>query len=410
MKLGNHESVLTYFYSLNSVPVWVLDGDGAVFWTSAAKPGLKSKEDLARFFKYFKKKAKAGPKVNAVNDVEFFAYFNFMSQDNKEVTAVIGPTFNAVADKERFLGKLSLNYIYESEMQKTAVLGTPVLEARQFCRFLQAVTELLLEKTCDIEELLEDISYLSLKTIIDKQVSEIMFDLRENKEAPLHMYEREKAYLECVRKGDLKGLSELGNMSVPPLRGGTISEYNQNVYLAVAAITLATRAAIEGGVDSETAYTTSDLFIQKIDNAKSANEVAAIGGSVFEQFTQMVEELSTLEKNKYAPAVWQSMEYIRKNLHNPINLDDLAKELNMNAKYISYLFKKQTGKKITDYIAGKRIEESKDLLVNSAYSVAEISTYLSFSSQSYFIKIFSKHEGMTPQKFREANKKTARPS
>jgi AraC family transcriptional activator of pobA len=49
--------------------------------------------------------------------------------------------------------------------------------------------------------------------------------------------------------------------------------------------------------------------------------------------------------------------------------------------------------------------EAKRLLINVALLVAEIAEKLNFADQSYFIKFFKKHEGITPEKFRKLNTK-----
>lgn len=47
-------------------------------------------------------------------------------------------------------------------------------------------------------------------------------------------------------------------------------------YLFVASITLATRFAITGGMDEETAYNASDLYIQKMDTLTDIEAVQAL--------------------------------------------------------------------------------------------------------------------------------------
>jgi AraC-like DNA-binding protein len=48
----------------------------------------------------------------------------------------------------------------------------------------------------------------------------------------------------------------------------------------------------------------------------------------------------------------------------------------------------------------KKIEAAANMLLFSDYSSLEISNYLNFSSQSYFIKQFKKQMGVTPKEYR----------
>ena len=49
------------------------------------------------------------------------------------------------------------------------------------------------------------------------------------------------------------------------------------------------------------------------------------------------------------------------------------------------------------------ILEAKRLLINLDLLISEVAAKLNFDDQSYFIKFFKKHEGLTPEKFRKLN-------
>ena len=55
----------------------------------------------------------------------------------------------------------------------------------------------------------------------------------------------------------------------------------------------------------------------------------------------------------------------------------------------------------SDYIRKVKIDKAKNLLRFSDFSMVEIASYLSFSSQSHFIKLFSEETNLTPKKYRK---------
>jgi two-component system response regulator YesN len=81
-------------------------------------------------------------------------------------------------------------------------------------------------------------------------------------------------------------------------------------------------------------------------------------------------------------------DYIRENIH-------------MNPDYISYLFHTKFGQTLCSYIAAARIDQAKELLLHSSFSILEISERMGYSSTSYFYKQFKKITGLTPQQYRD---------
>ena len=155
-------------------------------------------------------------------------------------------------------------------------------------------------------------------------------------------------------------------------------------YLFVANITLATRFAIEGGLDTETAYNASDMYIRKLDQCRTADEVMELHREMFSFFTSKM--AAQKKESVYTRAVAESIDYIDSNLHTPLRIDEVAEHVGLSAGYFSVLFHRETGLAFSDYVMRQRIETAGNMLRYSDYSSTEISEILAFSSQSYFIK------------------------
>ncbi|MED1443062.1 response regulator [Aeribacillus composti] len=97
--------------------------------------------------------------------------------------------------------------------------------------------------------------------------------------------------------------------------------------------------------------------------------------------------------------------FIEQNYHNSsLSLDMVAEYLELSPSYLSWLFKKETGINFTSYIAKKRIEEAKKLLIQTKLNLYEISKAVGFNDVKYFIKVFKKEVSLTPIQFRELNR------
>lgn len=119
-------------------------------------------------------------------------------------------------------------------------------------------------------------------------------------------------------------------------------------------------------------------------------------------FCQRAEETRIPEG--ISPDVYQCMTYIRNHTNEPISVEAAAAHTGRSASYMMKHFKGELGIRMGAYIMRCKLEEAKSLLTYSEKSLAEISSYLCFSSQSYFQNVFKKQYGVTPLQYRKQTK------
>lgn len=102
------------------------------------------------------------------------------------------------------------------------------------------------------------------------------------------------------------------------------------------------------------------------------------------------------------PGVQQAIRYMRENYSKDLSLGDIAGEAALNEGYFSGLFKKDTGKSITEYLNEIRMEKAKELLVESNLKNYEVAEQVGFRNASYFSTMFKKYTGMTIQEYRQS--------
>jgi AraC family transcriptional regulator, transcriptional activator of pobA len=86
-------------------------------------------------------------------------------------------------------------------------------------------------------------------------------------------------------------------------------------------------------------------------------------------------------------------------------VSSLASQLNITAKQLTVLVKKNTGLMPTEHITNQLLVEAKRLLVNTDNTIKEIAFALYFEDPAYFGRFFRKHIGQTPLHFRESMRK-----
>ena len=97
------------------------------------------------------------------------------------------------------------------------------------------------------------------------------------------------------------------------------------------------------------------------------------------------------------------LNYMKNNLEKSINLDSLAKQVNLNKSYLVRLFKSTYGKTPINVLISLRMEKAYDLIINTNMSISEIAFECGFSSDSYFIAGYKKHFKETPLQTRVKN-------
>ena len=110
-----------------------------------------------------------------------------------------------------------------------------------------------------------------------------------------------------------------------------------------------------------------------------------------------------LEQKTDNPAINRAIHYIKVNINSKLLAEDIAGALHINLHYLFTKFKQETGKTLTQFINEEKIKKACYYLMFTDKSLIEISTYLSFSSQSYFQTIFRKVTGQTPTQWRKNN-------
>ena len=97
--------------------------------------------------------------------------------------------------------------------------------------------------------------------------------------------------------------------------------------------------------------------------------------------------------------------YIDSHYSENITLDFLSNLTYVNKFHLVHLFTKEMGISPINYLINKRIDESKNLLITTNYSIRDISSIVGFSNSSYFSQMFKKIAGISPKDFRLNNSK-----
>ena len=94
------------------------------------------------------------------------------------------------------------------------------------------------------------------------------------------------------------------------------------------------------------------------------------------------------------------LKHIHEHIADKIDVTELASVATVTKAYFIRLFKQDFSQTPVQYINRKKVERAQLLLFTSDCSVKEVAYKLGFSDHSYFIPLFRKIAGITPQEYR----------
>lgn len=233
----------------------------------------------------------------------------------------------------------------------------------------------------------------------EKKIAELLFQQREEG-FERASFDREIAFYESIGTGNLEMMRFFSTPLFCEGCGILSKDALRNLkYHFVVSAALIARFCIRYGMIPETAYHMSDLYIQKADECRSEDEICSVHQEMLEGYTRKMQRVRN--SKIYSKQIVKAIEYISEHLHSRILLADVAEYLEISEAYLSRLFKEEIGISFSDYVNQQKIEAAVNLLRYSDYTDSEISSLFCFSSQSYFIKVFRKHTGMTPKAYKK---------
>lgn len=143
-----------------------------------------------------------------------------------------------------------------------------------------------------------------------------------------------------------------------------------------------------------------DIIYEKY-SAKDTNNYKYF--SLFYELLEKVEEhIKINEVDKTNPKILQAKSEIEKRFSDDsFNINKLADLLSVNTSYLRREFKKVYSISPISYLKNIRLQSAVSMLISNYYSIKDIAQKCGYSSPSYFIQVFHKSKGCSPQKYKE---------
>lgn len=114
------------------------------------------------------------------------------------------------------------------------------------------------------------------------------------------------------------------------------------------------------------------------------------------QTAKSVSEGISIQSNN---PIFEVTEFIKLNLKENLNLKNLSEKACMSTTSFYRFFKRELGMSPIEYVLHEKIKHAKKLLRNPGIQINEVCYLSGFEDANYFIRLFKKHEGITPKQY-----------
>lgn len=118
-------------------------------------------------------------------------------------------------------------------------------------------------------------------------------------------------------------------------------------------------------------------------------------------FSGIVDKIIDSKSMNSSPVVNEIVEYLHENYNQTFSLETVAHNVHLSPNYVSTLFRRETGKKLSDYVVEVRVEKAKEFLKDPNLRAYEIAEKVGYADSRYFGELFKKMTGVSLTEYRK---------
>ena len=162
--------------------------------------------------------------------------------------------------------------------------------------------------------------------------------------------------------------------------------------------TLLRKAAENGGVHPVHLDRISSDFARKIELSTDTRACTALMREMFSTYCRLVYKHSM---RGYSPIVQKTVLHVDSDISAELSLKSLAQKQGISPGYLATIFKKETGKTVSEYVRDKRIDHAMHLLRTTHLQIQTVALHCGIMDVQYFSKIFKRKTGKNPKEYRD---------
>ncbi len=140
-----------------------------------------------------------------------------------------------------------------------------------------------------------------------------------------------------------------------------------------------------------------------IEELQSKGSIHGMEDWIKEIYRHTLELTRRNRSTKVSKLIREVKNYIALNYQNDsLSIDEIANKLFVNYAHLCFVFKRDTGCTINEYLTEFRIKKAKELFDSGNMLVLDVASKVGYADANYFGKCFKKYFGLAPSKYIES--------
>lgn len=155
----------------------------------------------------------------------------------------------------------------------------------------------------------------------------------------------------------------------------------------------------ETGQSIKEVFTDTDHLLSSVWQMSSIDQIERW---IKDIYAKAIKHVQLKKHSRSARVVEEVKNYIQRHYFNEeLKIDDIAKHVYTNYSHLCFVFKKETGITINDYLTELRMYKAKELFDSGNQFIQIVANRVGYADANYFGKCFKKYIGVTPSKYIE---------
>lgn len=113
---------------------------------------------------------------------------------------------------------------------------------------------------------------------------------------------------------------------------------------------------------------------------------------------ELIDTALIISSNEHVAKI---INHLDEHITEKLSLQHISQKIGLTKEYTAFIFKKETGRTLTDYINERKMLIAKDLILSNTMKLNDLSNYLGYDNYTYFSRLFKRYFDTSPMSLKK---------